>query len=495
MGDTIRKDIATIDINKPLRRESCGVLLAVGDEYANRFGAHIVRNGATVDVSGCTVSGFFIRADGVTVPLEGVAEGNTVYVDLSASCYTCDGTFTLALKISGEGFNQTVRMVDGYIRRTDTGSVAPDEETVFAIEQLKALKLETERVLAETNQALAQFGAPDWSVNDEAQPGYVKNRTHWKETGYEERLAEQTFELVAGEYFEYFPDAGNGEFVVYGEDVSVVWDGIRYPCRVNNSVEVGGTLSGLHIGNPTVYRESATDSGEPFCLVWISGANVLLIIAATSGTHTVAIDRESTSYKKMAFEYLPNSNIMNGSGEFSICTRDGMSTDRATGSGAIALGPAASATELYAMALNGTASGVGSVAICQNSIASGATSVSIGSSSESRGRGACAVGFYTIATAEGQCAVGKYNVVDTANKYSFIAGNGVQYNKRSNAFTVDQAGTGWFQGRPQFGGTEQDNGAQTVMGNGDAEIILASPSGALFGITVSDNGTLTVAAK
>lgn len=500
MSDTRRKNIATIDLAKPLQRENCGALLATGDENANRFGATIVRNGAAVDVSGCTVSGSFIRADGVTVPLEGVAEGNTVYVDLSASCYTCEGTFTLALKISGDGVVHTVRMVDGYIRRTETGSFAADEETVFAVEQLKALKLETERVLAETNQALAQFGAPDWSVNDETQPGHVKNRTHWRESEIDVLFEEHTIETVEDDLVEcatgpvYDEDTGIGLFD-NGDSLSVVWDGNAYTCTVRYGRDIGGIFSDYYVGNASLDGKSTVDTGEPFCIVYIIYADVFLIYANAAGTHTLRIDKVKHSYSKLDINYLPNSNIMNGSGEFSICTKDEASTDRATAYSAIALGKKAMATNLYAVSLGGTASGSSSLAIGSESIASGTAATAIGANSKAVGYGSSAIGYWTIATADGQCAIGRNNIEDTAKKYILITGNGADWTARSNAFTVDMNGAGWFKGRPQFGGTEQDNGAQTVMGNGDAEIILSSPSGALFGITVSDNGTLTVAAK
>lgn len=139
MSDTRRKNIATIDLAKPLQRENCGALLATGDENANRFGAHIVMGGASVDLTGCTVSGSFIRADGVTVPLEGAAEGNTAHVDLTAQCYAVDGVFSLAIKISGEDYAHTIRMVDGYIRRTDTGKYVDSDNTVYSAEDLMAV--------------------------------------------------------------------------------------------------------------------------------------------------------------------------------------------------------------------------------------------------------------------------------------------------------------------------------------------------------------------
>lgn len=148
MNDTSRIDIVTVDLAKPLQREKYGTLLATGDENANRFGANIVRNGEAVDLTGYAVSGSFVRPDGETVTLDGTAEGNVACVDLDAFCYVSDGAFTLAVKIVGEGYTHTVRMVDGYIRRTDTGSYVATDEMIVSLDSMKGLAA----TMAETNE-------------------------------------------------------------------------------------------------------------------------------------------------------------------------------------------------------------------------------------------------------------------------------------------------------------------------------------------------------
>lgn len=75
-------------------------------------------------------------------------------------------------------------------------------------------------------------------------------------------------------------------------------------------------------------------------------------------------------------------------------------------------------------------------------------------------------------------------------KYVHVVGNG-DNSARSNAYTLDWEGVPWFQGRPQFGGAAQDDGSQTVMANGDSEIVLKSSGGKKFRITVDDTGTLS----
>ena len=126
--------------------------------------------------------------------------------------------------------------------------------------------------------------------------------------------------------------------------------------------------------------------------------------------------------------------------------------------------------------------------------ASGVSSHAEGSSTVASGESSHAEGYGTTASGQYSHAEGKYNIEDTANKYAHIVGNGASPTSRSNAHTLDWNGVGWFRSRPQFGGTAQDQGSQTVMANGDKEIILASStanSTKKFKITVDDSGTLT----
>lgn len=140
-----------------------------------------------------------------------------------------------------------------------------------------------------------------------------------------------------------------------------------------------------------------------------------------------------------------------------------------------------------------TASGYCSHAEGRNTTASGYHSHAEGYGTTASGSESHAEGTNTIATSSEQHVQGKFNIEDTAGKYAHIVGNGGNTAYRSNAHTIDWEGVPWYKGRPQFGGTAQDNGAQTVVGNGDKEIILASStsgSAKKFKITVDDAGTL-----
>ena len=124
-----------------------------------------------------------------------------------------------------------------------------------------------------------------------------------------------------------------------------------------------------------------------------------------------------------------------------------------------------------------------------------------GSNTKAAGQYSHAEGNHTIACRKSQHVQGEYNISDldksstspdnTYGKYAHIVGNGKSDSARSNAHTLDWNGVPWFQGRPQFGGSSQDNGSQTVMANGDSEIVLTSAGGKKFSITVDDSGALT----
>ena len=174
---------------------------------------------------------------------------------------------------------------------------------------------------------------------------------------------------------------------------------------------------------------------------------------------------------------------------------EGQST-KASGSASHAEGEntTASGSASHAEGQSTTASRNYSHAEGYKTTASGYYSHAEGQRTTASGISSHAEGENTTASGSDQHVQGKYNVEDSQNKYAHIVGNGTDYNNYSNAHTLDWNGVPWFQGRPQFGGTAQDQDSQTVMANGDKEIILTSStegSTKKFKITVDDAGTLT----
>lgn len=135
-----RQSIVDIDLEcGTVFRSFVNNAIGEGDVNGNRFGFRCFRNGEPVDLTGNSVIGHFIRADGNTVELTGTVNGNTAYVTLPATCYAITGAFTLAIKLAGGSVTGTIRMVDGTVVNTtngsviDPGSVIPDLSDYLAV--------------------------------------------------------------------------------------------------------------------------------------------------------------------------------------------------------------------------------------------------------------------------------------------------------------------------------------------------------------------------
>lgn len=87
-----------------------------------------------------------------------------------------------------------------------------------------------------------------------------------------------------------------------------------------------------------------------------------------------------------------------------------------------------------------TASGLDSHAEGAGATASGDSSHAEGYHTIASGYVSHAGGYYTKASGDYQTVVGRFNIEDTANKYSFIVGNGISDTERSNAFAVCDSG-------------------------------------------------------
>lgn len=111
-----------------------------------------------------------------------------------------------------------------------------------------------------------------------------------------------------------------------------------------------------------------------------------------------------------------------------------------------------------------------------NTQANGRRSHAEGHSSRADGTNAHAEGEGTVATEKNQHTQGKYNYLDAngkAGNYAHIIGNGESDTKRSNAYTVDWSGNGWYAG------------GLTV--NGDKEVATKEEVEALFNSITNGN--------
>ena len=125
----------------------------------------------------------------------------------------------------------------------------------------------------------------------------------------------------------------------------------------------------------------------------------------------------------------------------------------------------------------GTASGYASHIEGGGCYAQASCSHSEGLATTTKGNYSHSEGRYTIASSPAQHVEGVANIEDTESQYIHIAGNG-DWNARSNAYTLDWDGNGWYAGSVEA----------------TAIILRSSTEGSTktFKITVNDSGQLSV---
>lgn len=339
--------------------------------------------------------------------------------------------------------------------------------------------------------------------------------------------------------------ATNGDYM-FSSTIPTV--GATYNVTINGASYQATAKTGSSDGQPMTYLGDYLvnpDGDLPFLFGWTKGVAVLYTsITSQDGAYVVSIIGRTVKANKLPEDFVPDSvwrkieslvkptdPVFTGTfsqnrkadstiGDYSHAEgqnttasggrshAEGNSTT-ASGNYSHAEGNSTIASEdsSHAEGTSTTASGDSSHAEGMYTKASGDYSHAEGAWAKAFGRVSHAEGWGTKASgsnshAEGENTTassadshvqGRYNIEDKSGKYAHIVGNGIADAKRSNAHTLDWHGVPWFQGRPQFGGTAQDNGSQSVVANGDKEFILASStegSTKKFKVTVDDSGAL-----
>lgn len=350
-----------------------------------------------------------------------------------------------------------------------------------------------------TNKSIKQIdekyvpNIADWNQHDETGIGYIKNRTHYSYLDYVEVTD---------------PTQATGNQILltrYPKDLEKVTYRVVIGDKIFDNVPYG--VETYHTANCEAIGDYGKDSSgnerwnlgfsfwayEPI-IVSTNYVNVPFTVSYPDGSELAQVPTTDIHIyevvdvvKKIDKKYIPDSALISkmdkenpvGTGSFSMNRKE----DTPIGYQSVAEGSSttASGNSSHAEGSYTTASSRYSHAEGDHTTASGATSHAEGNS--------------TIASGDESHVQGKYNIEDTENKYSHIVGNGTSNTARSNAHTLDWNGVGWFQGGLQVGGNAQDDGAQTVMLNGDKELILTSStegSSKKFKITVDDSGTIAV---
>lgn len=148
-GEFTRK----IDVDADILMTPLRTLYASGDKNAHTFELSLYRNKEPLEIDGAGVIGYFIRADGYTVPVNGTASGNVAKVTLSESCYAVIGQFNLIIKVTIGSERKAVFWGNGYVTRSQTDAIIDPSQTIPSLDELLAQIAATEAAAKAANTA------------------------------------------------------------------------------------------------------------------------------------------------------------------------------------------------------------------------------------------------------------------------------------------------------------------------------------------------------
>ena len=115
-----------VDVDAEIQMTPLKSLYASNDKDAHIFELSLYRGAQEMDLSGASAQGYFIRADGYTVPITGAISGNVVTLTLSESCYYVVGNFNLIIKVSIGESRKSVFWGNGYVVRSMTDAIVDE---------------------------------------------------------------------------------------------------------------------------------------------------------------------------------------------------------------------------------------------------------------------------------------------------------------------------------------------------------------------------------
>lgn len=157
-----------IDVDAEIQMTPLKSLYASGDKDAHIFELSLYRGAEEVDLSGASAQGYFIRADGYTVPITGTISGNVVTLTLSEGCYYVVGNFNLIIKVSTAESRKSVFWGNGYVVRSMTDAIVDEENVIPSLDELLAQIAAAESAAKAANQAASAASSAATSARQAA---------------------------------------------------------------------------------------------------------------------------------------------------------------------------------------------------------------------------------------------------------------------------------------------------------------------------------------
>ena len=143
----------------------------------------------------------------------------------------------------------------------------------------------------------------DYAVNDNEDPAYIKNRTHYTSKTRQTISQQQTSMFTGTSGTGYWASAINYFYNYFftEDEYIVIWDGTEYVCENKG-----------YFGNKYLYGSSYENTGEPFYIPFTYSGTSTQIYSSESGNHTFCIVRDEETIIKLNEKYLPTVPITKG---------------------------------------------------------------------------------------------------------------------------------------------------------------------------------------
>ena len=156
------------DLERGVERTLIRPALLTGDSQAHTFRLAVKRGGEDAAITGASVAAYFVRADGVTVPITGSVEGSVALVTLPEGCYRVPGRFQLVVKLALDGAVSAVFWGDGAVAASDTDAILDEEGVIPSLDEVLAQVAAAEAAAASANSAASSANTAASSANTAA---------------------------------------------------------------------------------------------------------------------------------------------------------------------------------------------------------------------------------------------------------------------------------------------------------------------------------------
>lgn len=129
----------TADLDKGAANVLLRQPLSTLDANAHVFVVEVKRGSEPADLTGARCEGWFVRADGVTVPIDGEIVENTAIVTLLPACYEVPGRFALAVKLTLGDVIHTILRAEGSIDVSRTDALTEGGTGVQSFDEIVSL--------------------------------------------------------------------------------------------------------------------------------------------------------------------------------------------------------------------------------------------------------------------------------------------------------------------------------------------------------------------